>query len=255
MGLYSISSCSKESANVCQDGPCNVVAPIGGYDYPIRPGTPEWGTLKTNLEMLDACQIPLDSLANISSARLVETCLDFPLLFDLFLNVGVNITGRLKEQMNTFSGFIELQKRVDAPGLMLQKYAQMHPACISALGTNREKGDYTLFFTSFEMIISYDSILIKLTKNERKSLLHAAIEKYYCKRSQRNDYGYYDFATSLFIVARIMMIDHFEPFEQQISSNGDLELFVSKLLWPMNSFERTEKIHQIILENANQFYN
>jgi hypothetical protein len=56
----------------------------GVYDYPVKPGTPKWKALKGQIEMQNICQIPESILKEISTSDLIETCLQYPLYFDMF---------------------------------------------------------------------------------------------------------------------------------------------------------------------------
>ncbi len=49
------------------------------YDYPVRPGMDEWGTLGSSAKY-DVCQIPEDILKKMTTRALVETVLDYPRL-------------------------------------------------------------------------------------------------------------------------------------------------------------------------------
>lgn len=91
-----------------------------GYDYPIRPGTDEWKSLKSSQEMIDACQIPADILKNLSTASLSKLCLDYPLLSDmLFSN---NLQEGFDIVSSKFNGFQELFKRKNAGSELLKLY-------------------------------------------------------------------------------------------------------------------------------------
>ncbi|MBQ6808969.1 MAG: hypothetical protein IJP07_07445 [Firmicutes bacterium] len=53
------------------------------YEYPIRPGMPEWAELDGLPQMGTACRIPVDILLNMSTEALVETVMDYPLLWNI----------------------------------------------------------------------------------------------------------------------------------------------------------------------------
>ena len=48
------------------------------YDFPIQPGTPEWDSLDTYEDRLDAYNIPNSVLKVMNTADLVRTCLSYP---------------------------------------------------------------------------------------------------------------------------------------------------------------------------------
>lgn len=92
-----------------------------GYRYPVVPGTDEWNSLKTHQDKVDACQIPQEVLATMSTAELVETILAYPLNCDMFayndINTGYSI---VKEH---FNGMIELERRDNATNELVMKYS------------------------------------------------------------------------------------------------------------------------------------
>lgn len=54
------------------------------YDYPVKGGTEEWKSFTNLNEMLEACQISESILKKMSTAGLVETVLNYPLLGNMF---------------------------------------------------------------------------------------------------------------------------------------------------------------------------
>ncbi len=247
-----LSSCKKNSFELCETGSCTIAIPADTYNYPIKPGMPIWATFKTGAEMLAALQVPADTLAKISTEGLIQTCADFPLLGDLLLNIGVNVAGALTLKMQTFSGMIELCKRPDAGIKMKERYKKMYPDCINSLTTYDEKAEFVANFTAYEMIMSYDSIIAKLTLNEKKELVKLALLKYNCKRSQRNNFAYYDFATTLYIPTKIMVQENFMPFTIQVPNMPGLKLYVDNLLFEM-SYDKVEAMYGFIYKKAQEF--
>ena len=53
--------------------------------YPIRPGTPEWEAFTSHEAMVRACQIPEGLLENLTTEKLIDAVLDYPLLGDMRL--------------------------------------------------------------------------------------------------------------------------------------------------------------------------
>lgn len=82
-----------------------------GYEYPIRPGSPEWAELENHQEMVDACQIPEDELSCMSTEALAQTVLAYPLIADIFAydnyETGIDIV------KTHFNGLSELNTRSD----------------------------------------------------------------------------------------------------------------------------------------------
>ena len=48
------------------------------WDYPIKPGTEEWKSLKSYDEKLNAYNFPIEVLEKMNKKNLVKTCLAYP---------------------------------------------------------------------------------------------------------------------------------------------------------------------------------
>src|SRR5690606_35765061 len=99
---------------------------------------------------------------------------------------------------------------------------------------------------------SYDSIINKINRGDKKVLIKKALSTYDCKKQQPGNYDYYDFATSLYIPTKIMIQENYAPFVQQSLTNPQLQLYVSKLLWPV-TYAETEAMFNIIVQYATRF--
>lgn len=91
------------------------------YDYPIKPGTPEWAMLSTQSAKVEACQIPDDVLHALTTEALVETVLSYPLRTNL-LAYDTKALGYQKLTLQ-FNGLQELERRADALSILSQRQA------------------------------------------------------------------------------------------------------------------------------------
>lgn len=82
------------------------------YEYPITPESEEWLEMSSHSERVDACQIPDSLLQNMSTAALVETISNYPLLVDVLLfNKADDAYQALYNSLNAMR---ELETRPDA---------------------------------------------------------------------------------------------------------------------------------------------
>jgi hypothetical protein len=90
------------------------------WDYPVKPGTPEWAEFHSHDEMLTACQIPDDILNSLSTECLTKICLQYPLIIDMFafnyMKDGFN------KFYNNFNGIRELYNREEVLDELLKHY-------------------------------------------------------------------------------------------------------------------------------------
>ncbi len=129
------------------------------YDYPAKPGSPEWKSLTSHAEMVEACQIPAEVLKNMTTASLVETVSNYPLIYDMYAynNIQLGFTAVSRQ----FNGVLELYAREDAGKKLMEKYTSM---------TNEAPGsEYKLAF--IEMLLSQPEIMADLSPLQRDDLL------------------------------------------------------------------------------------
>lgn len=242
-------SCKKDQKTACESRLCSIVKSKDTYNYPIKAGSPEWAAFTSHQQMEDACQIPSDTLSKMSTEGVMQSCLDFPLLGDLLLNVGVNVPGITDYYMSNFSGMIELSQRTDAGATMLERYKAMDPQCAHCMPV-----EYSTNFNAFEMIIANDSIIKSLSSSEKRRLVKEAIIKYKQKKTLPNYYALYGLSTSLYICTKVMAYEKYQPFVQLYNQSPEIQLFVLKLLWPSDTNKMNRMLEQII-EQANSFSN
>ena len=156
-------ACKKDDESPCALGSCTIQKPPGTYDYPIKPGTPQWAFFSSQQEKLDAVQIPQSVLQGMTTQALLQTSMDCPVLVDIPLNIGANVPGITHYYMTNFSGLIALSKRNDAGLVMLSRYQAINPACIVCRDNDLEKGEFSLGLSTFEVIFGHDSIIRTLS--------------------------------------------------------------------------------------------
>lgn len=150
------------------------------YNYPVKPGTSEWKLLKSHSRKVDVCQIPENVLKKMSTQELIETCIEYPLLGDMF--AYDNLNRGFKRVFSGFNGLQELFIRENAGKFLLEKYKNMSPGLHR---NNITKGKHTFQFIYIEMILSQDPILFSLSKTDQASLLKESLTKFYEKRKNK----------------------------------------------------------------------
>lgn len=175
------------------------------WDYPIKPGSEEWKTLKSYDKQLQAYNIPQEILKKISTAELVKTCLSYPewRLINAYDNrrIGLNnVTG-------LFNGFNELFTRNDAAKELIKKYAEMDPLTIGENWIPIQKGDYSFQFTCVEMLLSHPAIIEKLSSTDRRTLLDVAVNNYRRKRQLPEVYSLWGLSPTAGLCLNVLSTD------------------------------------------------
>lgn len=139
------------------------------WDYPIKPGTKDWNTLKTHDEKVLLCQIPNNILKQSSTVNLLELCLNYPLSFDFYAYNSLK-EGICKVLIN-FNGFKELFSRKDNFSV-LKEYITLKSIqdTIGSKANFNDKGEMVYRYSIIECLLSFDSFINNATANELISI-------------------------------------------------------------------------------------
>lgn len=215
--------------------------PTDAYEFPIKGGTKEWAELEMHSEMLEACQVPESILREMSTEGLIETCLNYPLYWEVVAynspQQGFDVVA------SRFSGLQELLRREDAGSKLLARYCKMDPEAIGEDWTLLQKGKYAVGFTYIEMLLAQDDIISRLTPAERRDLLAECLQKSHSKQVYAEGYGYTGQANIAWIMGRILQKEDAEGFNQKIRGNENLQIFLEG-----GSFMDEEILNDIFLQ-------
>lgn len=135
------------------------------WDYPVKPGTEKWKSLKTHSEKVLLCQIPDSVLKKCSTQTLLSLCLNYPLNFDFYAYSSLK-EGVVKVSKE-FNGLIELFNRDDNFYVLL-KYINLAliQNDINSKIYTEEKGEVIYQYSLIECLLSFDECLNNSTKEE-----------------------------------------------------------------------------------------
>lgn len=141
------------------------------YVYPVSPWTtPEkWKTYISHVDMMKALLIPEDVLKSMSTAGLVETCINYPMYGDYI--AFDSYYSRIEMTERNFNGLQELYRRKDAAKEFVRFYQSIN---VAALHTLHRFPSYQLSFIEF--IMANKNIVNKMTSEERVALMKAVIQ-------------------------------------------------------------------------------
>ncbi len=155
--LVILVSCSGEVIEPCCS--CNrIERPDDAYNYPIKPGMPEWEELSAS-EMLTVCQLPDTILISISSDGLLHSCLELPIFSQII--AAQSLQQGTDYFMQNFNGMVELQSRTEVGKFVSTLYKLMEVSCYDTLPMDNSgsRGNYTFRFTYIEMLMAQASML------------------------------------------------------------------------------------------------
>lgn len=184
------------------------------WDYPVKPGTDVWKSLKNNAEKVEACQVPNGVLTAMDTQELINVCLDYPLLPDIF--AFSNIKDGFKKFESDFNGFGELLKRDDVAKELLKKYKSLDPNAIPANETILEKGNYVLSMSFLELFVSHPLMVGKIDTNGKKEIIKELLLKKEKKKQQPDWYQTTGIQTNYLAITSIILSDS-DKFKSELN--------------------------------------
>lgn len=141
--------------------------------FPSR-DSEEWNNL-TVAQRWQAVNIPEDKLSKMSTNDLVEHCINFDFMWDIFNypNYGIGLSVVIKNH----NGLRELLNRKDAGELIFSFYKKINLNIITELNEPADRGGFvaTIFF--LELFLSHPNILNQFKGNE-KELIKSILRKH-----------------------------------------------------------------------------
>jgi len=126
--------------------------------------------------MYAACQIPPDVLTKLSTAALIQTCLQYPASTVLLIHSTPQMSFDRWKQ--SFNGIAELLTRRDAPARLLDLYKTVDVKGHRQLRTEIEKGQYTFFVMMIDAILVQDEIIGNMEPAEKRQLLSKTLSNF-----------------------------------------------------------------------------
>jgi len=173
------------------------------WDYPIKPGTEEWKTLKTKKQMVDVCQIPSEILNNISTSNLVIICLNYPMFYDYVAyndeRVGV------KAIINHINGFSELHKRENGISELIKAYSKF--PVLTQLQKDPASKDYHMPYKLpfLELVLCDPVFLNKMNSIELEEIRIVALDKYASKLQSPEVYSlFFNVKKTMLLIASVI---------------------------------------------------
>jgi hypothetical protein len=176
------------------------------WDYPVKPGTEEWAKLEGRKARVDTCQAPAAVLQDISTYDLMNLCLQYPFLYDVF--AFNNINSGLDKLFDDFNGIREFAQREDALEILWRQYESdiQHFSILDSDTSNYEKGGYMLQLSLLEALLSYSRLHHDASQDIQTNILQALWVGYQRKCSYADYFQGIGFLTNLFSRAHIIAL-------------------------------------------------
>ena len=176
------------------------------WDYPIKPKTEEWKTLKNHKAQVAACQIPEPILQQCNAEDLATLCMNYPLLYNVFYfndkKEGV------KKLFSEFNGIRAFSKRENAFHFLLEKYLLEISSFPEKLGkaTNQEIGHSILCISILEFLLSSEEFHNNSSPENLKRILGTLWFGYNEKYNYSEKFAGVGFTSNLLARAHIIIL-------------------------------------------------
>jgi hypothetical protein len=183
-GLLSLLLNGLKAQEVFQPYKTNAV-PYHGYLFPVIPETEEWINLGSFEARLESVQLPIDTLENISTARLLETCIYCP----FFSEVTSGATGFQPEDLirtfGIYRGWLncaeEYFNRPDCLSELLSLYSSRQIEFVFEIPEGEyqsyDRGHYSSDYCLMETMMYYMSLVMDLSQEEKAEMISLLHEK------------------------------------------------------------------------------
>lgn len=219
---------------------CLVSTLIAQNSYPSR-DSKEWNNL-TVAQRWQAVNIPEETLSNMLTNELLERCVHFDFMWDIFSypNYGIG----LEVVIEHYNGLAELLSRKDAGELVLNFYKKINLNSITTIKEPVSRGEFAGQVFFLELFLSTPQIL-KQFRGQEERLIQAVLHTYdTCleinARTDKTYYSGYSMGTKVLVMGRV--IDQFYSRKT-----------VDPALKGMDLSQLTDEKYQNIIQAARQF--
>ncbi|MDO5430208.1 hypothetical protein [Parabacteroides sp.] len=181
------------------------------WTYPVLPGTDVWANLTNYQEKVNVCQIPEDLLRTINTPCLIQLCLNYPLLLDIY---SFNQMSQGFEAFySNFNGIRELVSRDDAVDELIAFYKREQEQQISILNNSvvplEKKGNYIFQISAIEMFLGCPQLQANQSAPKQKEVMKILLDGYEKKYDSLSEFKGLGFYANVF--SRANLINKINP--------------------------------------------
>lgn len=194
---------------------CSLIGQVSTWDYPTKPGSEKWKSLKSHTEMVELCQIPDTIIHSLSTTDLTRICLDYPLFFSM--TAFTNMQEGFEQVSSEFNGFVELYQRKDFAKELLVLYQSIKPDDVKRISTDLDKGRFMFRTFYLEIMLAQNNVFKCLSDNDLNELIIESLQK--SKQKQESNYSVFQTQATFLVMGRILVFKKNEGFVKKISTN------------------------------------
>lgn len=193
------------------------------WDFPTKPGTQAWKSLKSWNERVSACQIEPQKLKTISTSGLVKICSQYP----FFTSYGFydSPIGGFNASLSLFNGYTELMSRKNSLQTIMAVLENENFDELKAESDSLKRAEKTLRWIGLEMLMSNDLEIKKLTSDEKNNFTKKIINIYDKKGAYNKDFGGISDAASCFLSRKLLISMNALKRQEKLEKQKKVDLF------------------------------
>jgi len=172
------------------------------WDYPVKPGTPQWEAFLTHAQMVEAIRVPDEVLNSLTTKELVTVCLNYPLYGDMFAYNSLQ-EGFKKNVAVHSNGVQELLRRPDNVQCLLDELKNRDLMTLESRGhilTDLEIGESIWKQSFIEVMMSHESVLANADAEQQREIAAIAAKNMLLKERSGYLYGAQSLESSAYLL-------------------------------------------------------
>ena len=202
--------------------------PVLKWDYPVKPGSEAWKSLKNVNERVEACQIEPSLLKALSNEDLIRITMEHP-FFQSYIAHDSPKTG-INSAIGHFNGYKELVSRPNAMQDLAKVYfSEDFDSKLASVEDTIQQAEYTLKWIGVELMMTNDKLLGQLSASEKTDFLKNLYKKYLVKRKHLAAFGGIANWTTAYISNKLLENLPYTP-DKDMSKQPGIDLFESRMI-------------------------
>lgn len=141
------------------------------YEFPIRPGTPEWIAAAEEGRHMVLCNVPTNIVSRLTTRALAQTCITYPFRGNVTAFQSPDLA--ISSMRKSFNGLNELCSRADSGKELLKLYLAEVQRFLKLPTTEEALVPTMIDSAFFSAILSYEPVVTTLDNSEITELVRA----------------------------------------------------------------------------------
>lgn len=193
----------------------NMPRPKDSYNYPVYPGMPEWADLKSNKEMLEVSQVPVEILKTMSTQAVIQAIWEYQDL--IFIVHRYQYQADFEQTFSQNNAYTELCSRTDAGQCLLTRLVLLNPVHSNII--------VRWTCQSFEIIVSQPVFLSQLGEDEKKLIIKTTLKNDDLRQKMDPSRKVSNRNTAWLLIGKTMLNANYIPFIKEVEGNELLQSF------------------------------